>query len=507
MIITGQGLTVSSLSKAAKSFKERFELDKDAVAKIKAARKVVDSVIDGDKAVYGINTGFGKFANVSISKEDTALLQKNLILSHACGIGQPLPIEVVRAMLILRINALSIGCSGINLATVNLMLELLNKNIIPVVPEKGSLGASGDLIPLSHMCLPLLGLGEVFYKGKIVASKLALDKEELKPIELGAKEGLALINGTQAMCATIALALYDAKILIKSADIISCLTIEALCGITDAFDERLHKARGQLGQMLVAGNLRKLLSGSKLARKACDDEDGRVQDAYTLRCIPQIHGASRDALDYIETIVEREMNAVTDNPLVFVKGGDVISGGNFHGQYLAIAADYLAIAMSEIANVSERRTERLVNPQLSNGLNAFLVKNGGLNSGFMIPQYAAAALVSENKVLSHPASVDSITSSANQEDHVSMGMTAARKAAVVVGNVAEVLGIELMAAGQGVQLRGVEGLSSVGRKVFDRLRREVVFVEEDMYLAPLMAKSRELVRSGEVLRVVGSSVK
>ncbi|MCL2556303.1 MAG: histidine ammonia-lyase [Firmicutes bacterium] len=503
MLIIGQGLNIAALAKAARNFKEKFELEKDAVLKIKAARKVVDNVINSDKAVYGINTGFGKFANVSISKDDTALLQKNLILSHACGIGNPLPIDVARAMLILRVNALCIGHSGINLATVNLMLELLNRGITPVIPEKGSLGASGDLIPLAHMCLPLLGLGEVFYKGKRMQSKIALEKEGLAPIELGAKEGLALINGTQAMCSILALALYDAKILIKSADVVSCLTIEALCGIVDAFDERLHKARGQLGQILVAGNLRKLLNGSGLAKKAGDSDDGRVQDAYTLRCIPQIHGASRDALDYIEGIVEREMNAVTDNPLIFVKSGDVISGGNFHGQYLAIAADYLSIAMSEIANVSERRTERLVNPQLSNGLNAFLVKNGGLNSGFMIPQYAAAALVSENKVLSHPASVDSITSSANQEDHVSMGMTAARKAAVIVNNAAEVLGIELMCAGQAAEFRGADKLSKSGAAVYNRLRKDVEFVEEDMYLSPLMERSRELVRSGEVLRAAG----
>jgi len=503
MIITGHGLNIAALTKAARNQKEKFELDKDAVSKIKAARKVVDDVINSDKAVYGINTGFGKFANVSITKDDTALLQKNLILSHACGIGQPLPVDVVRAMLILRINALAIGYSGINLDTVNLMIEFLNRGITPIVPEKGSLGASGDLIPLAHMSLPLLGLGEVFYKNKKLPSHVVLEREGLKPIELGAKEGLALINGTQAMCALLALALHDAKILFKTADVVSCLTIEALCGIVDAFDERLHKARGQAGQILVAGNLRKLLNGSGLAKKACVSGDGRVQDAYTLRCIPQIHGASRDALSYIEGIVEREMNAVTDNPLVFSKGGDVISGGNFHGQYLAIAADYLAIAVSEIANVSERRTERLVNPQLSNGLNAFLVKNGGLNSGFMIPQYAAAALVSENKVLSHPASVDSITSSANQEDHVSMGMTAARKAAVIVENAGNVLGIELMAAGQAADFRGINKLSVAGRKVYDRLRKDVIFVEEDMYLAPLMERSGRLVKSGEILKIAG----
>jgi histidine ammonia-lyase len=352
------------------------------------------------------------------------------------------------------------------------------------------------------MSLPLLNLGEVFYGGKRMPSADALSKAGLQPIELGAKEGLALINGTQAMCALSLLAVYDAKILVKSADAIAALTFEALGGIIDAYDARLHEARRQSGQILVASNLRNLLADSRLIYNSSNKEK-RVQDAYTLRCIPQIHGASRDALDYIEGIISREINAVTDNPLIFSETGDVISGGNFHGQYMAMAADFLAIALSEIANVSERRTERMVNPQLSNGLPAFLVKKGGLNSGFMIPQYAAAALVSENKVLSHPACVDSITSSASQEDHVSMGMTAALKARTVIENVFNVLGIELFSACQAVELRDADKLSKSGKGIFEKVRKTVDFVENDTYLSPLMASCTEMIKSGEILKSAG----
>jgi histidine ammonia-lyase len=502
ILFNGRRLNVAGVVKIAREG-ARVGIDPKVLPMVDSARSYVDGVAAGKKPVYGINTGFGKFADVSISEKDCKLLQRNIIVSHACGVGEPLPIEVVRGMLALRVNALVAGHSGIAPATLQLMVDFLNRDIIPVVPEKGSLGASGDLAPLSHMALPLLGLGEVFYRGKRIDAADALKKAGLTPIVLTAKEGLALINGTQAMCSIASLAVHDTYNLLKAADVIAALTCEALTGVTDAYDPRIHALRGQIGQIEAADNLRRLLHGSELTTR---QGEKRVQDAYTLRCVPQIHGASRDGVKYVRGIVEREVNAVTDNPLIFPDTGEAYSGGNFHGQYLSIAMDYLSIAASELANVSERRTERLVNPQLSNGLPAFLVSSGGLNSGFMIPQYVAAALVSENKVLSHPASVDSITSSANQEDHVSMGMTAARKARVIVENVTQVLGIELFNACQAAELRGKDKLSYAGKVVFDTVRKSVPFIENDIYMSPLIAVCARLVRSGEVVKVAEAAV-
>ncbi|MCL2255267.1 MAG: histidine ammonia-lyase [Firmicutes bacterium] len=497
--LNGKTLDIKDVVRIARN-KAKVDICKKAMQQVKLARKVVDEIAKKDEAVYGINTGFGKFADVSIGENDLKTLQKNLIISHACGVGEPMPKDVVRAMLALRINALCVGHSGIESTTIELMVEMLNNDIVPVVPSKGSLGASGDLVPLAHMSLPLIGLGEVFFKNKRISSEVAFQKTGLKPIELSAKEGLALINGTQAMCSIATLLVHDSKMLIKTADALSALTNEALTGIAIAYDERLHIARNQIGQIETAANLRKLLFDSNLTSK------DRVQDAYTLRCVPQIHGASRDTLKFVEQTVANEINAVTDNPLIFPKTGEVISGGNFHGQYMAFANDFLGIAMSEIANVSERRIERMVNPQLSNGLPAFLVKVGGLNSGFMIPQYTAASLVSENKVLSHPASVDSITSSANQEDHVSMGMTAALKARTIVENTMTVLAIELFTACQAAELRGADKLSKSGKAIFDLVRKGVPFIESDDVLAPLIDKCLGLVRYGEVLKAVEKAI-
>jgi len=372
---------------------------------------------------------------------------------------------------------------------------MLNRNVIPYIPKKGSLGASGDLAPLSHMALSMVGLGHSYYRGKLMTGKEALDKAGIKPAVLSAKEGLALINGTQAMNAYATLALYDAKKLLHSAEMTLSLTMEALGGIITAYDHRVHEIRRQHGQMKTAENVRSILEGSKNITK---QGELRVQDAYTLRCAPQVHGASRDTIAYVESIVEREINAVTDNPLLFPETHDAISGGNFHGQYLSMAMDILGIAVSELANISERRIERLVNPQLSNGLAPFLVKNGGLNNGFMIPQYVAAALVSENKVLAHPAVVDSITSSANQEDHVSMGMTAARKAREIVENTQRVIGIELLTACQAIDIRECsDKLAPATLEVYNKVRETVPFMERDMYLKPLMDECFEIVRNME----------
>lgn len=453
-------------------------LDEDAIVRMQASRAVVERCVEEQLVRYGITTGFGKFCNVVISKEDNTILQKNLIMSHACGQGQPLPKEAVRAMMTLRANALAVGNSGIRPKVVRHLIDMINADIVPVVPEKGSLGASGDLAPLAHMALVIIGMGEAFYKGERMPGLKALALGGLHPVSLEAKEGLALINGTQAMTAVGALAVYDAVNLYKTASIASALSFQALRGIVDAFDPRIHELRRQIGQKTCAADMRRLVEASALTTRQGEQ---RVQDAYVLRCIPQVHGASLDAIGYVRNIIENELNAVTDNPLIFPnldkgpensapgteKGqgagaagagdpGDIISGGNFHGQPIALAMDFLAIACAELANIGERRIERLVNPALSEGLPAFLTTSGGINSGFMIVQYAAAALVSENKVLAHPASVDSIPSSANQEDHVSMGTIAARKADAIVENAQRVIAMELAAACQALDLRAIQ---------------------------------------------------
>lgn len=499
--IGGAKLTVEELIAVARKG-ARVQLSEEAIAAIDRSRQVVEKCVEEKRVVYGLTTGFGKFSDVTISDQDTLLLQENLIMSHACGVGEPLPDEVVRAMMLLRINALGIGYSGIRVSTVQTLVEMLNKDVIPVIPSKGSLGASGDLVPLAHMSLVLLGMGEAKYRGEVMSGEQAMKLAGITPVKLTSKEGLALINGTPAMCAVGALALADAEMLMKSADVIAALSMEAECGIADAMDERLHRVRRQPGQMAVAENMRRLFEGSRYISR---QGELRVQDAYSFRCIPQIHGASRDAIAYVRNIIDNELNAVTDNPLIFSDTEEALSGGNFHGQYLAISLDVLGIALAELANVSERRIERLVNPALS-GLPAFLIKNGGLNSGMMIAQYTAASLVSENKVLAHPASADSIPSSANQEDHVSMGMTAARKAREILNNVTEVLAIEAMCAAQAVEFQGQEGLSPAGKAVYRLIRRQVPPLERDRILYVDMQKCAELLRSGAILQAAESVV-
>ncbi|GAB1476575.1 histidine ammonia-lyase [Bacillota bacterium] len=472
---------------------------KEAVGK---SREVVEKCVSENKVVYGLTTGFGKFSDVTISEEDTLALQENLIMSHACGVGEPLPDEVVRAMMLLRVNALSIGNSGIRLSTLETLIEMINKNVIPIVPSKGSLGASGDLVPLAHMTLVLLGMGEAKYNNERMSGERAMAMAGITPVKLTSKEGLALINGTPAMCALGSLAVADALKLMKTADVIAALSMESEHGIVDAMDERIHALRRQPGQIVTAENMRRLFAGSKRIRHQGEE---RVQDAYSFRCIPQIHGASRDTIEFVKTIIDNELNAVTDNPIIFADTDQAISGGNFHGQYLAIGLDVLGIALAEIANVSERRIERLVNPALS-GLPAFLVRHGGLNSGMMIAQYTAAALVSENKVLAHPASVDSIPSSANQEDHVSMGMTAARKAREILENATEVLAIEIMCAAQAVEFQGSKDLSPAGLAVYNVIRKQVPPLDKDRILYTDMRICSELIRSGEILKAAESAI-
>lgn len=485
------------------------ELAEEAVPRIEASREIVERCVDESLIRYGITTGFGKFCDVVISKESNAVLQRNLIMSHAVGVGQPLAEEIVRAMMLLRVNALAVGNSGARLSTVLALMDMLNAGVVPVIPEKGSLGASGDLAPLAHMAIALCGMGDCFYKGRRIPASDALAAAGLKPVELAAKEGLALINGTQCMTAIASLAAFDAWKLARSADVVAAITMQALRGITDAYDPRVHEARGQYGQIECAANLRALLDGS-----TCTTRQGqeRVQDPYTLRCVPQIHGASRDAIGYVFDVVSREINAATDNPLIFLNpddpsGGDIISGGNFHGQPVALAMDFLGIAVAELADVSERRIERLVNPALSNGLPAFLVRDGGLNSGFMIVQYSAASLVSENKVLAHPASVDSIPSSANQEDHVSMGTIAARKAREILGNARTVIALELLSACQAVDLRdGPDALSPATRAAYQSLRSIVPMVEKDRIMQDDIAAATALVADGTILRTAEEAI-
>jgi len=396
----------------------------------------------------------------------------------------------------LRINNLAKGYSGARLETIQTMIEMLNRKVHPIIPEKGSLGASGDLAPLSHMVLPMIGLGQAEYEGEIMAGEEAMEKAGIPVIELTAKEGLALINGTQVMTALAALTVYDSLNIIKTADIAAALSFEAQNGIIDALDQRLHDIRPHKGQIDTARVLTELLTGSKMTTK---QGEIRVQDAYSLRCVPQVHGASKDAINYVKEKIEIEINSVTDNPIIFPETNEGISGGNFHGQPMALSLDFLGIALSELANISERRIERLVNPTLS-GLPAFLVEHGGLNSGFMIVQYSAAALVSENKILAHPASVDSIPSSANQEDHVSMGTIAARKAKEIMENVRRVLAMEIMCACQGIDLRGNKGLGAGTKPVYDEVRKVVPMLKEDRPIYDDINKCEELIKNGTITK-------
>ncbi|MEI6385112.1 MAG: histidine ammonia-lyase [Spirochaetota bacterium] len=516
ILLDGHSLGIKETVLVAR-FGARVEISPEAFVRVARSRAVVDRCVAENRVSYGITTGFGKFSDVFISAEDNALLQHNLIVSHACGIGEPFPLEVVRAMALLRANALAVGYSGIRPETLQSLVDMLNADIVPVVPEKGSLGASGDLCPLAHMVLVLIGEGEAFYRGTRMPGGAALKAAGMAPVVLAPKEGLALINGTQAMTAVAALAVFDSWKLLRSSDVACALSFQALRGIVDALDPRVHALRGQEGQEVSAERLRALLAGSSLTTR---QGELRVQDAYALRCAPQVHGASRDALGYVTDIVERELNAVTDNPLIFPGGQDdpdlefeapeaMISGGNFHGQPIALAMDFLAIAMAELASIAERRIERLVNPHLSNGLPAFLTRSGGLNSGFMITQYAAASLVSENKILAHPASVDSIPSSANQEDHVSMGSIAARKARSIIGNLRSVVAIELLAACQALELRAEamrvdlgESLSPATKAAYKAIRSTVPGLGPDRVMYQDIQAVEALVQEGTALKAV-----
>jgi histidine ammonia-lyase len=507
IILDGENLTFEQVVAVAYGApdKPRVGLSEAAKARVQRSANAVQILLERGEIAYGITTGFGAFKDKIISREEVEILQRNIVVSHAVGVGKPFDIPTTRAIMLIRANTLARGFSGIRLETLELLLEFLNRGVHPQIPEKGSLGASGDLAPLAHMSLPLIGEGEAEFAGEILQAKDALEAANLEPITLAAKEGLALTNGTTIMTAVGLLETYRAKYLADVADLSGCLSLEALNGTTRAFDERIHALRPHPRQIHCAKNLREILAGSDFVREF---DSSNVQDAYSLRCIPQVHGACRDAIAYAEWVVNIELNAVTDNPLIFCDEHcddiDVISGGNFHGEPLALSSDYLAIALSELGNISERRIMRLTD-ECSNArvLPAFLTEKGGLNSGFMLVQYTAAALCTENKILSHPASVDTIPSSANTEDHVSMGVTSALKLRQIGENLELILSLELFSAAQGVDFRrqriGAEKrLGDRTQPVYDLIRERVPFIERDTYLKPFIDAVHALVAERKI---------
>ncbi len=513
--INGQDLTLEAIREVAVEHRPVL-LAPDARQSVDRARHVVDALVASEKVSYAITTGVGKLSDVRIQGEQIRELQVNLIRSHAVGIGDPLPVGETRAMMLLRANSLSKGFSGVRPIVIDTICDALNRGVTPIVPSQGSVGASGDLAPLAHLALALIGEGECWGENSSrVSSAAALQKAQIKPLILEAKEAVSLINGTQAMLAVGALALLEAETLVNSADVIGALTLDALRGTDVAFDDRIHKARPHAGQIATAANLRKLLEGSEIRKSHADC--GRVQDAYSLRCIPQVHGAVRDTLAHCREVFEVEVNSAVDNPLVFVKPrestgttgrspergfaddeGDVLSGGNFHGEPIAFALDFLAIALSALAGISERRIERLVNPSLNEGLPAFLAPSAGLNSGFMMPQVTAAALVSENKVLAHPASVDSITTSGNKEDYVSMGMTAALKLRRIVTNARNVLAIEAMASAQALEFLLPLKTSQRGQVAQTAIRAVSPPMQSDRVMYQDFVKIADVIAAGKI---------
>ena len=490
-------------------------LSPEARLAVDRTRAVVEDLVENNRVGYAVTTGVGQLSDVRIPHDDIRQLQINLLRSHAVGVGDPLSEEVTRAMILLRANSLSKGCSGVRGLVIDTLCEMLNRGVHPVIPSQGSVGASGDLAPLAHLGLVLIGEGEAFFDGKRTTGAVALKQAEIKPLALEAKETISLINGTQAMLAVGLLATMQAAILADTADVLGALAVDVLKGTDVAFDERIQQARPHPGQLLVARNLRRMLEGSEIreSHRSC----GKVQDAYSLRCIPQVHGAVRDTLAHCREVFEIEMNSAVDNPLVFPQEkrvgapqsmigdpvlGDIISGGNFHGEPLAFALDFLAIALSALAGISERRLERLVNPSLNEGLPPFLAPGAGLNSGFMMPQVTAAALVSENKVWSHPASVDSITTSGNKEDFVSMGMTAANKLLRVVDNTRNVLAIEALAVAQALDFRSPLKPGRRGQAAHAAIRAVSPTISQDRILTQDFARVAELIGSGRLADVL-----
>jgi histidine ammonia-lyase len=506
--LDGESLSLAAVVAVARGWRHLetvpVALTAGAEERVRACREIVERLLARQEIVYGITTGFGAFKDRFIDPDQVGQLQRNLVMSHAVGVGHPLPEAAVRALMLIRANTLAKGYSGIRVEILQALLDLLNHGVYPVIPEQGSVGASGDLAPLAHMALVLIGQGEAVYQGQRMGGAEALRLSGLKPVELQAKEGVALINGTSMMTALGCLATDQARTLILTADVVSALSLEALLGTPRAFDARLHALRPHAGQVACATHLRSLLEGSEFLRS---DHDKNVQDAYTLRCIPQVHGAVRDVVAHVEHVLEIELNSATDNPLIFQQGesGVALSGGNFHGEPVALAMDYLSLAFTDLGNISERRIARLLDSATNgNVLPPFLTEQGGLNSGFMMVQYTAAALASENKVLAHPASADSIPTSANTEDHVSMGATAARKALQIVEHVETIVALELLCAAQGVDFRRKAQpslqLGKGTRAAYAAIRAKVPFMASDEVMYPHIETARGLVHEGEIDR-------
>ncbi|NOY79246.1 MAG: histidine ammonia-lyase [Calditrichaeota bacterium] len=503
LIIEGGNLTPEDVWQVA--FENRpVVLSEGAIQNIQRARDVIEKAIAEKRTIYGVNTGFGKLSDVHISDDKIVDLQINLLKSHSAGVGEPIPEAFVRAIMLIKVNSLARGFSGVRVKLVQLLVDMLNRGVHPIVPEKGSVGASGDLAPLAHLSTVLIGRGEALYQGKRLPGTEALAAAGLTPIQLEAKEGISLINGTQFMSALGTMALLRAENLARHADLIGAMSAEALLGSDIPFDPRIQEVRGFQGQKDAAWNLTAFMEGSDIreSHRGCS----RVQDAYSLRCMPQVHGAAREALAYVRRVITTEINAVTDNPLVFPENGDVLSGGNFHGEPIAIALDTLAIAVSELANISERRIAALMDSNISE-LPPFLAHIPGLHSGFMIAQVTAAALVSENKVLAHPSSVDSIPTSANQEDLVSMGAAAARKALAIVENSENVLAIEALCAAQGIDLRRPLKAGKGSTLAFQALREEIPRLREDRELWADIKTAAELIASQKIIRFVEKEIR
>ncbi len=502
--LDGNNLTIQDLVRIARARGgAKVSLAPSVAGRIEKARKVITDALKNKKTVYGVTTGFGALAGVILSKDQTRDLQRNILLSHSAGVGRPFDEETTRAIMALRVNSLAKGFSGIRLETLQTLVDMVNARVHPVIPEKGSVGASGDLAPLAHMGLVLIGEGEAVYNNKRLPGAEAMKKAGIPLLQLEEGEGLAAINGTQVMTALGALIIHDSINLAKTADIAAGMTLEVLRGSHVELDRRIHETRPHPGQSRCAENLRKIIAGSATTTSHMDF--GRVQDAYTIRCSPQVHGASRDALNYAATVIETEINSATDNPMVFYETGEILNGGNFHGQPVGLAADFLAIALSELANISERRIERLVNPQLS-GLPAFLIRNPGLNSGMMLAQYTAAALVSENKSLAHPATVDSIPTSANKEDHVSMGTIAVRKCKEILNNAEYVAAIELLCAAQALDLFTNLKPGAGTLAAYNIVRKHVSHMEVDRILSRDIEILYGLVHGGRVVRAVEEKI-
>ena len=508
--LDGNSLTIEDAFLCEKG-KKKVLLSGSAVKRMERSRRQVEKWLSSDEVIYGVTTGFGEFATVRIPHEKIRQLQVNLIRSHSAGTGDPLPANIVRLMILLRANALAKGYSGVRPEVLQQLLKIFNLNLVPFIPEKGSVGSSGDLVQLAHLVLALIGEGSFVIDGRLEPAKEVLQRHGITPLELTAKEGLALVNGTQMMGAFAVHCTYEATQLAKIFDITGGLSVEALRGTDVAFDSRIHRLRPYRGQLASAKNVRRLLAGSEI-RKSHLHNDSRVQDAYSLRCMPQVHGAVRDTIEFCEKQVNVEINSATDNPLIFADDEIHLEGGNFHGEPLALACDFLAIGLSEFAGISERRTERMVNWQLS-GLPKFLIEDGGLNSGMMIAQYTAASLVSENKVLSHPASVDSIPTSANQEDHNSMGSIAAQKCYRVLENVWRVAAIELLVACQAIDFSRNIGSHGTPLKcgagteaVYRHVRRQIEHLDHDRVLHKDIEAALHLLKSGEVISVAERAI-